>query len=103
MVTMPSGRRSNKRPYGKPHEEFDADRALGGAARVETGPRGEQYYVATPRPTDKTYICPGCNREIAGETQHIVAWPVEHILGEDAAAQARRHWHSGCWRAFGRG
>lgn len=99
---MPSGRRSNKRPYGKPHEEFDPDRALGGGPRIEPGPGGERYYVATPRPNDKTYICPGCNQEIAGDTVHVAAWPVEHMFGEEAAKAARRHWHTNCWRTFGR-
>jgi hypothetical protein len=100
---MPSSRRSSKRPYGKPHEEFDVERALGNAPRVERGPGGEDHYVATPRATDKTYVCPACNQEIAGDTPHIVAWPVEHMFGEDAAKAARRHWHSSCWRTFGRG
>jgi transposase len=57
---MPSGRRSNKRPYGKPHAEYDADRALGGGPRIESGPGGEKFYVATPRPNDKLYVCPEC-------------------------------------------
>jgi len=99
---MPSGRRSSKRPYGKPHEEFDPERALGGGPRVETGPRGEPHYVVAPRPNDKTYICPGCQQEIAGDTAHLVAWPVETMFGEDDAKAARRHWHTNCWRTFGR-
>jgi len=99
---MPTGRRSNKRPYGKPHEEFDPDRVTGGGPRIEPGPRGEPHYVATPRPTDKTYVCPACQQEISGDTAHVVAWPVDHLFGEDAAKDARRHWHSSCWRTFGR-
>jgi hypothetical protein len=99
---MPTGRRSNKRPYGKPHEEFDVDRALGGGPRIEPGPGGEPYYVATPRPNDKVYLCPGCNQEIPGDMPHIAAWPADHMFGEEAAKAARRHWHSHCWRTFGR-
>src|SRR5690606_1640085 len=54
LVPMPSGRRSTKRPYGQPHPELDVDRVLGGAARREIGPRGEEYFVATPRPSEKS-------------------------------------------------
>lgn len=100
---MPSKRRSSKRPYGQPHPELDVERLRGsmGAWR-ETGPRGEDYWVAIPRPTDRSYTCPGCGGTIAGDVQHIVAWPAESILGEQAAAEARRHWHRGCWTSFGR-
>jgi len=100
---MPSGRRSRKRPYAQPHQEYSADRVLGGAPRIERGPGGEDYYVATPRPSDKTYTCPACGQEIAGGTTHVVAWAVGGLFGEEAAAQARRHWHSACWANFGRG
>lgn len=99
---MPSGRRSRKRPYGQPHEDYDTERALGAAPRIERGPGGEDYYVATPRPTDKTYTCPSCGKEIPGDSQHIVAWATGGLFGEEAAAAARRHWHTHCWRTFGR-
>jgi hypothetical protein len=38
----------------------------------------------------KTYLCPGCNREIERGVGHIVAVPPE-------AVDLRRHWHRGCW------
>jgi hypothetical protein len=38
----------------------------------------------------KTYLCPGCHREIPPGTFHLVAVP-----GEDP--DLRRHWHKGCW------
>ncbi len=96
-------RRSTKRPYGEPHPELDVDALRGGlGARRETGPRGEEYFVAVPRPNDKVYICPGCGQEIDGETPHLVAWPTGSIFGDEAAAAARRHWHTNCWNSFGR-
>ena len=103
MGTMPSKRRSTKRPYGQPHEELDVDRLRGsmGASR-ERGPRGEDYWVAVPRPTDKTYTCPGCGQEIPGDQAHLVAWAVDGLFGPDAAGQERRHWHRACWQNFGR-
>jgi len=44
-----------------------------------------QPYQAT-----KTYLCPGCNRDISPGVGHIVAVPHE-------AVDLRRHWHRGCW------
>jgi len=99
---MPSGRRSRKRPYAQPHQEYEADRAVSGGPRIERGPRGEDYYVATPRPTEKTFTCPACGREIAGDTPHVVAWAVDGLFGEESAAADRRHWHTACWHNFGR-
>ncbi len=40
----------------------------------------------------KTYICPGCNRDIPPGTMHVVAVPHD-------APDLRRHWHRGCWDA----
>lgn len=99
---MPSGRRSNKRPYHQPHQELDVERALGGSARREIGPGGEEYFVATPRPNDKTYVCPGCHRDIDGATTHVVAWAADGLFGAEVAAAERRHWHTNCWKTFGR-
>lgn len=99
---MPSKRKSTKRPYGQPHPELDVDRARGGASRTETGPGGEEYRVAIPRPTDKSYTCPGCRQEIPPQAQHIVAWAADGLFGPEVAAHERRHWHTRCWNTFGR-
>ncbi len=44
-----------------------------------------QPYQAT-----KSYLCPGCNRDIPPGQGHMVAVPVD-------APDLRRHWHRGCW------
>lgn len=44
-----------------------------------------QPYQAT-----KTYLCPGCNRDIPRGTGHVVVVP-------RTAPDLRRHWHKGCW------
>ncbi|GMA36684.1 MULTISPECIES: hypothetical protein [Demequina] len=100
---MPKSRRSRKRPYGQPHEELDVERLSGSlGGRRESGPGGEEYLVATPRPSEKTYTCPGCSQEIDGQTVHVVAWPADGLFGPEAAAAQRRHWHTHCWNTFGR-
>ena len=38
----------------------------------------------------KTYVCPGCERDIPPGTGHIVAVPRD-------APDLRRHWHRACW------
>jgi hypothetical protein len=43
-----------------------------------------------PYEARKTYVCPGCNRDIPAGTGHVVAVP-------DGAPDLRRHWHHGCW------
>ncbi len=47
--------------------------------------RRVQPYEAT-----KTYMCPGCNRDIRPGEGHLVAVPID-------APDLRRHWHRGCW------
>jgi hypothetical protein len=44
-----------------------------------------QPYQAT-----KSYLCPGCNRDITPGTGHMVVVPPD-------APDLRRHWHRGCW------
>ncbi len=100
---MPSKRRSTKRPYGQPHQEFDTDKVQGVlGARREIGPGGEEYLVAVPRLSDKVYTCPACGRDIPGSQHHVVAWAADGIFGQEAASDARRHWHKNCWETFGR-
>jgi hypothetical protein len=60
---------------------------------------GEDWHVRSIRgsTSTKTYRCPGCDQEIRPATPHVVAWPVEPLVG--AGLDQRRHWHSACWRA----
>ena len=39
----------------------------------------------------KDYVCPECTQLVPTGTGHIVAWPEDDN-------DARRHWHSHCWR-----
>ena len=61
-------------------------------------PRGHDFWadaetrVIQPYQATKTYLCPGCNRDIPPGTGHVVAVPLE-------AADLRRHWHKGCWNS----
>jgi hypothetical protein len=43
-----------------------------------------------PFQATKTYLCPGCNHDIAPGTGHVVVVPV-------GAPDDRRHWHRPCW------
>jgi hypothetical protein len=40
---------------------------------------------------DKPYVCPGCDHPIRPGLQHLVVVPVGDL-------DARRHWHTECWR-----
>ena len=51
----------------------------------DTEVRFVQPYQAT-----KSYLCPGCSRDIPPGQGHLVAVPAE-------APDLRRHWHRGCW------
>ncbi|MBT8241605.1 MAG: hypothetical protein KJN63_10290 [Acidimicrobiia bacterium] len=48
-----------------------------------------------PYQANKTYLCPGCNRDIPPGLGHMVAIPY-------GAADLRRHWHRACWTERGR-
>ena len=47
-----------------------------------------------PYQANKTYLCPGCNRDIPPGLGHIVAVPPD-------AVDLRRHWHRACWNGRG--
>ncbi len=53
---------------------------------------GEGFEVRTVQPYQarKTYLCPGCNHDIAAGTGHLVVVPAD-------APDLRRHWHRPCW------
>jgi hypothetical protein len=41
--------------------------------------------------SDKPYVCPGCDHLVHPGTWHLVVVPT-------GDADARRHWHTDCWR-----
>jgi hypothetical protein len=43
-----------------------------------------------PYEARKSYLCPGCNRDIPDGTGHVVVVPLP-------APDLRRHWHHACW------
>lgn len=91
------GRRSSKRPWSVPHRELDMG-ALASMPRSERGPDGSMYQVRRLRSAAKEYTCPGCLRPIPTGSPHVVAWPEESVFGMPQGVEARRHWHSECWR-----
>ncbi len=68
--------------------------------RIETYD-GEDYEVrnVTGSAATKPYRCPGCDQLIRPATPHVVAWPVVPPLLTESGVDARRHWHTACWRA----
>ena len=45
-----------------------------------------------PYAANKSYLCPGCNRDIPPGMGHLVVIPPD-------AVDLRRHWHHGCWNS----
>jgi len=70
-----------------------------GIDTVEEWPDGDWIvrHVTGSAP-GKTYRCPGCDQEVAGNIGHLVSWPADGPSG----AEHRRHWHTPCWRARSR-
>lgn len=68
--------------------------------RSESHPDGEwMVRRVTGASASKSYVCPGCSQVIAPGVPHVVAWPAEDLLGQDAALGRRRHWHPSCWES----
>ncbi|MGH9306096.1 MAG: hypothetical protein ACRD0I_04330 [Acidimicrobiales bacterium] len=53
-----------------------------------------EVHRLAPYQATKTYLCPGCNHEIAPGIGHLVVVPREAI-------DLRRHWHLACWEHRG--
>jgi hypothetical protein len=69
-----------------------------GWERGETGADGRAWKVRAVAGGDRSYRCPGCQQVIAPGTPHLVAWQADHLFGDDAGLDDRRHWHTPCWR-----
>ncbi|WP_298386938.1 MULTISPECIES: hypothetical protein [Ferrimicrobium] len=48
-----------------------------------------QIRLIQPYQATKSYLCPGCNTEIAPRTAHFVVVPFDNV-------ELRRHWHRRC-------
>ena len=79
----PSNRKKPKTRNGTKHARVRTTMDPSATPDAET--RFLQPYQAT-----KTYLCPGCLRDIPPGMGHIVAVPPED-------PDLRRHWHRGCW------
>ncbi|MEV8266338.1 hypothetical protein [Microbacterium sp. NPDC076911] len=90
--------RSNRR-RPDPGGDDSFQRMLSGWKRTETK-RGSEWIVqpVSAQKAQKIYACPGCGRGIQVAEAHIVAWRADGVLGDKADLDARRHWHSACWR-----
>lgn len=93
---MPRSHR-RRRDAGPSDDAFE--RLLSGWKRTETR-RGVEYTVqpVSAAQAQKTYTCPGCGRDVAVGTAHVVVWRADGVLGDAADLAARRHWHTACWR-----
>ncbi|MEV4774686.1 hypothetical protein LTA6_003282 [Microbacterium sp. LTA6] len=93
---MPRSRRPRS---ARPETEDSFERLLAGWKRTEVR-RGTEWTVQpiSAVQSQKEYVCPGCGREIAAGTAHLVAWRADGVLGDAADLAARRHWHTHCWR-----
>lgn len=77
-------------------------RPLPRADAVEHHPDGDWVVRRlTGSASTKIYRCPGCSQEIRPATPHVVAWPADAPLLGGQASDARRHWHTACWRHRG--
>jgi len=89
--------RSNRRR--EEAAELDLERALAGRLRTE-GKRDGVWNVQPQSASSavKSYVCPGCGRDIPPGTAHVVTWRADGLMGEADDLAARRHWHAQCWR-----
>ncbi|MGN8552711.1 UNVERIFIED_CONTAM: hypothetical protein OHV15_09015 [Microbacterium sp. SLM126] len=89
-------RSNRRRPDSSGDDSFE--RMLSGWKRTERR-RGVEWTVqpVSARQAQKSYVCPGCGREIPVGVAHVVAWRMDGVLGPAADLAARRHWHQHCW------
>lgn len=63
-----------------------------------------EWVVQETRGSDsgKSYTCPGCLQTLPASAPHVVAWRTEAGFGLGVGVEARRHWHSACFRSRSR-
>jgi hypothetical protein len=80
------------RKHRRDPQYFEPPPPSQGRPRSAAPPWAEQPgYEVRQVQSDKPYRCPGCDHEIRVGIAHLVVVPVRD-------ADARRHWHTECWR-----
>ncbi|MFJ3392207.1 hypothetical protein [Leifsonia aquatica] len=95
----PRGRHGQGRGHVDDQQNDGLDRLMAGWRRTETR-RGAEWNVqpVSAAQAQKSYVCPGCGRDIVPGVAHLVAWRADGVLGDSADLAARRHWHEACWK-----
>jgi hypothetical protein len=90
----PRGRRRRDDAPGR-----DVERLTLGWRRTEVR-RGVAWTVQpiSAANAQKSYVCPGCGREIPPGVEHVAVWRADGVLGDAADLEGRRHWHTHCWK-----
>ncbi len=94
---MRKGKRGRGRPWQHPHSD-SSHVPFASIGHSETGPGGVEYHVQYLPGALKEYVCPGCLHTVAIGASNVVAWPEETRFGMPSGSDARRHWHTDCWR-----
>lgn len=96
---MARNRRVNKYQRSAENPPRDVTRLAYGGARKAFF-RGSEWFVRDipAHRAEKHYRCPECGTDVLPGQAHIVAWPADHLFGDEAAVRDRRHYHSHCWR-----
>lgn len=61
---------------------------------------GKRYQVRKTFEGSSVYKCPGCNHSIEQGKASLTVIEQDHIFGEQAAVDERRHWHESCWKGY---
>ncbi|MGV1035111.1 MAG: hypothetical protein ACOYBP_07865 [Microbacteriaceae bacterium] len=96
---MPRSNRPRNTKRASNDDESDLAYLTIGWRRTETR-RGQSWTVQpiSEAAAQKRYVCPGCPVMIEPGFAHVVVWRNDGIMGESADLDARRHWHTHCWR-----
>lgn len=81
-------RRKTRTKKRKPKRKAKNDNVAG---RDPSATDDAETRFVQPHEATKTYVCPGCNRDIPPGLGHLVAVPPDD-------PDLRRHWHRGCWQ-----
>ncbi|VEI13771.1 hypothetical protein [Trueperella bialowiezensis] len=98
---MARRRRKHGRKHTGDHRPLDVGRLMN-YTTYETADNGMEFTVRQISAGQKEYVCPACNGLILIGESHVVAWTEDSWFGSEAGQQARRHWHTSCWKANGR-